>query len=133
MTLADLDTTGAPDAAPNLAGVVPAEAIRVGTRGTLRFEGRDHGSAISYFLVNAEPGQGPDLHRHPYPETWIVFEGEARFTVGGEQFIATAGDTATCAAGLWHGFKNAGTGRLKVLGIHPSDTIIQENADEVGA
>ncbi|WP_448808994.1 cupin domain-containing protein [Agromyces bauzanensis] len=133
MTSADLLVPAASTAAPILAALVHADALRVGTGRTLRFEGRGHGSAISYFLVDNDPGQGPDLHRHPYPETWIVFEGEARFTVGDEQFVATAGDTATCAAGLWHGFKNVGTGRLKVLGIHPSDTIIQENADEVGA
>lgn len=131
MTLADLENADAAAPATTLAALVHAEALRVGTGRTLRFEGRDHGSAISYFLVDNDPGQGPDLHRHPYPETWIVFEGEARFTVGDRQFIATAGDTATCAAGLWHGFKNVGTGRLKVLGIHPSDTIIQEFADEV--
>jgi len=128
MQFADLDIPGALAAAVTGAvTVVPAEELRIGTGRTLRFEGRDHGSAISYFLVDNDPGQGPDLHRHPYPETWIVFEGEARFTVGDEQFIATAGDTATCAAGVWHGFKNSGTGRLKVIGIHPSDTIIQEN------
>lgn len=129
MTLADLENP----TASALAALVHAEALRVGTGRTLRFEGKDHGSAISYFLVDNEPGQGPDLHRHPYSETWIVFEGEARFTVGDQQFIATPGDTATCAAGLWHGFKNVGAGRLKVLGIHPSDTIIQEFADEVDA
>lgn len=123
-----------PDAATTatspLASIVPADLLRIGAaRRTLRFEGRDHGSAISYFLVDNDPGQGPDLHRHPYPETWIVLEGEARFTVGDEQFIGTAGDTLTGPADIWHGFKNCGTGRLRVIGIHPSETIIQENLD----
>lgn len=124
----------APDAAtaaaPTITAIVPADLLRIGAaRRTLRFEGRDHGSAISYFLVDNDPGQGPDLHRHPYPETWIVIEGEARFKVGDEQFTASAGDTLTGPAGIWHGFKNCGTGRLRVVSIHPSDTIIQENRD----
>ena len=30
------------------------------------FEGRDHGGAgVSFILVDAEPGSGPSLHRHP--------------------------------------------------------------------
>ncbi|HEY6799816.1 MAG TPA: cupin domain-containing protein [Agromyces sp.] len=117
-------------AAPPTAAIVPGDLLRIGAaRRTLRFEGRDHGSAISYFLVDNDPGQGPDLHRHPYAETWIVLEGEARFTVGDDQFIASAGDTLTGPANIWHGFKNCGTGRLRVIGIHASDTIIQENLE----
>jgi hypothetical protein len=37
--------------------------------GTVTFEGEQHGSGVSFFLVNNEPGAGPDLHRHPYSET----------------------------------------------------------------
>ena len=47
---------------------------------TLRFEGEDHGSGVSMFLVDNEPGEGPGLHRHPYSETWIVRSGRVRFT-----------------------------------------------------
>jgi quercetin dioxygenase-like cupin family protein len=134
MSLVDQHATDAATAAAPritaIAAIVPADLLRIGAaRRTLRFEGRDHGSAISYFLVDNDPGQGPDLHRHPYPETWIVLEGEARFTVGDDQIIASAGDTLTGPAGIWHGFKNCGTGRLRVVNIHPSDTIIQENLD----
>ena len=32
----------------------------------------------------------------------------------------------------WHGFKNCGTGRLRVLCIHASDRIIQEWQDAPG-
>ena len=37
--------------------------------GTVTFEGAPFGSEVSFFLVNNEPGSGPDLHRHPYSET----------------------------------------------------------------
>lgn len=88
-----------------------------------------YGAGISYFFVDNHPGQGPDLHRHPYPETWVVLEGEARITMGEEHFVASAGDTATVGAGVWHGFKNSGTGRLRIMCIHASDVFIQENLD----
>ena len=84
---------------------------------------------MSYFLVDNDPGQGPNLHRHPYPETWDRVDGEARIAVGDEQVVATAGDTATVVAGVWHGFKNSGTGRLRMMCIHASDVMIQENLD----
>ena len=109
--------------------VVPADSLRIGTGRTLKFEGRPYGAGISYFLVDNDPGQGPDLHRHPYPETWIVLEGEARITIGDEQVVAATGDTATVVANVWHGFKNSGTGRLRIMCIHASDVMIQENLD----
>ncbi|GAA1805387.1 cupin domain-containing protein [Agromyces neolithicus] len=110
--------------------LVTAESLVIGTGRTRRFVGRDHGAGISYFYVDDEPGQGPDLHWHPYTETWFVIEGTARITIGDHQLVANAGDTATVPAGVWHGFKNAGTGRLRVLCIHASDVIIQTWADE---
>ena len=47
------------------APAIPAADIRVGDSRTLRFEGERYGSSVSFFLVTAEPGQGPALHRHP--------------------------------------------------------------------
>ena len=46
---------------------------------TVKFEGEDYGSNVSFFLIDNEPGEGPGLHVHPYPETWIVRGGEAEF------------------------------------------------------
>jgi len=45
---------------------------------TIRFEGATYGTDISFFAVDNEPGQGPGLHVHPYPETWVVHSGRAR-------------------------------------------------------
>src|SRR5262249_20261154 len=53
--------------------------------GTLTFEGEEHGSGVSFFLVNSEPGAGPDLHTHPYSETWIVRSGEVAFTAAEQE------------------------------------------------
>lgn len=62
--------------------------------GTVTFEGDSHGSAISFFLVVNEPGEGPDLHKHPYSETWIVRAGRVRLTADGEEIEAGPGDIA---------------------------------------
>lgn len=109
--------------------VVPADSIRIGSGRTLRFVGREHGSGVSFFFVDSEPGQGPDLHRHPYPETWTVIEGEVRITIDGEEFTAGAGDAATAPAGAWHRFVAIGESRLRMVCIHASDVIEQEFAE----
>jgi hypothetical protein len=44
------------------------------------FHGHAHGNVpISMFLIHNCPGDGPELHRHPYPEVFIVHGGQARF------------------------------------------------------
>ena len=112
--------------------VVPAGRLQVGAGRNRMFVGAEHGAAVSYFFVDNEPGQGPDIHRHPYAETWVVLEGEARLTIAGEVRHAGVGDTATAPAGEWHGFKNCGATRLRILCIHASDRIIQEWQDAPG-
>ena len=54
--------------------------------------GAEHGLDITLLFVDAEPGRGPALHRHPYPEIFITLEGEATFTVEGETLEVRAGD-----------------------------------------
>jgi len=99
-----------------------------GQSSTVRFEGRDFGSAVSFFMVDYEPGRGTAMHLHPYPETWVVRKGEAEFTVGGETLRAFTGDVIVGPANVPHRFENVGSERLEVIGIHPSDTILQEAA-----
>jgi mannose-6-phosphate isomerase-like protein (cupin superfamily) len=94
--------------------------------GTVTFEGEPHGSGVSFFLVNNEPGQGPDLHKHPYSETWIVRSGRARITADGEDIEAGPGDIAVVGPATPHKFKNMGSGRLEIICIHSSPRIIQE-------
>lgn len=92
----------------------------------VRFEGRDFGAQVSFFLVDNDPGRGSALHTHPYPETWIVRNGEAEFTVGSEKTRAFPGDIVVAAANVPHRFENVGTGRLELVCIHPNDAIIQQ-------
>jgi quercetin dioxygenase-like cupin family protein len=34
-----------------------------------------HSETMSVITVDAAPGEGPDLHRHPYEEVFAVLEG----------------------------------------------------------
>jgi hypothetical protein len=43
------------------------------------FQGRLLGVSVSVIVVDAPPGGGPRLHRHPYEEVFVVQEGSATF------------------------------------------------------
>lgn len=88
--------------------------------GSLVFEGADFGGvATSFFLVRAQPGQGPRPHRHPYEEVWVLDEGEASFTVGGETLTAGPGSVIVAPADVPHSFRNVGSAPLRMVCIHP--------------
>ena len=88
--------------------------------------GAEHGLDITLLFVDAEPGRGPALHRHPYPEIFITLEGEATFIVEGETLEVQAGDIVVAHAGEAHGFVNSGTGALRQVDIHVSPTFSTE-------
>ena len=106
--------------------VIPNGEIERSLGGTLAFEGEPYGSGVSFFLVYNEPGAGPDLHRHPYSETWIVRSGRALLTADGHQFEAGPGDIAVVGPNTPHMFKNVGKERLDIICIHASPKMIQE-------
>ncbi len=110
--------------------IIRSGELRPSRGGTITFEGEPHGSGVSFFLVDSEPGAGPDLHRHPYSETWIVRSGTARFTAGGEELDAGPGDIVVVGAETPHKFKNSGPGKLDIVCIHASPVMIQENLEE---
>lgn len=93
--------------------------------GTVKFEGEPYGSGISFFHVNNEPGKGPDLHKHPYSETWIVRSGQVRFTADGQEIEAGPGDILVVSPETPHKFKNIGTERLEIICIHSAPRMIQ--------
>jgi mannose-6-phosphate isomerase-like protein (cupin superfamily) len=85
------------------------------------FVGGDHaGVGICAILVDAPPGRGPSLHRHPYDEVFITQEGTATFLIGEEQREVGPGQVVVVPAGQWHGFVNSGTGPLRQIDIHVS-------------
>ena len=107
--------------------LMQAESLRPRTGGSPLFEGADHGgAAVSFFMVDAAPGEGPRLHRHPYDEVFLVHEGEATFTVGDESIQAHRGQVVMGPRQVPHKFRNSGLGRLRMTTIHPSQRVIME-------
>jgi mannose-6-phosphate isomerase-like protein (cupin superfamily) len=90
------------------------------------FIGEDYGVGISVILVEAGPGRGPSLHRHDYPEVFVVLGGQASFRGGDEQVEVTAGHMVVVPAGEPHGFTNSGDGTLRQVAIHVSPRFVTE-------
>lgn len=91
------------------------------------FVGQEHGGAPACVIfVEAPPGAGPRLHRHPYAELLIVLEGTATFFDGSSQREVGAGEMAVVDAQQPHGFVNNGLGILRQIDVHLSPTFVTE-------
>jgi mannose-6-phosphate isomerase-like protein (cupin superfamily) len=98
------------------------------------FQGYHYGDTnVSCIIVEAQPGEGPKLHSHPYEEVFIVQQGQATFTLGDDTIEVTAGQIAIAPAGVPHKFINSGTGALRQVDIHASPRFITTWYDESSA
>jgi mannose-6-phosphate isomerase-like protein (cupin superfamily) len=95
--------------------------------------GAEHGLDVTILFVDAEPGQGPALHRHPYAEVFVVQEGEATFTLDDTTVEARAGDILVARPGQPHAFVNSGSGPLRQVDIHLSPSFSTEWLDAPNA
>jgi mannose-6-phosphate isomerase-like protein (cupin superfamily) len=93
---------------------------------TGEFQGFRHGASVSIIVVEAPPGSGPKLHRHPYEEVFVVQEGSARFTAGDEVVEVSGGEVVAVPGGVPHKFVNSGAGLLRQVDIHASERFITE-------
>jgi quercetin dioxygenase-like cupin family protein len=84
------------------------------------FNGHEHGVGVSFFVNHAAPGRTVAQHRHPYPEVFVVQDGEATFTVDGQEVPAQGGQVIVVPAGAAHGFHVTGDRTLEMLSIHPA-------------
>ena len=84
------------------------------------YTGAELDAGICVIVVEAEPGSGPALHRHPYEEVFVVQAGEATFTLGDTERVVRAGEVAVAPAGVAHRFVNSGDGPLRQVDIHVS-------------
>jgi quercetin dioxygenase-like cupin family protein len=89
-------------------------------------QGNNHNAAVSVIVVDAPPGGGPKLHRHPYEEVFVIQEGTVTFTAGGETINANGGQVVVVPAGVAHKFLNTGEDRLRQVDIHASDRFVTE-------
>jgi mannose-6-phosphate isomerase-like protein (cupin superfamily) len=72
------------------------------------------------------PGEGVRLHKHPYPEIFIIQEGTAAFTVGADTLEARPGQVILVPAELPHKFTNSGDRPLRQVDIHVSKQFITD-------
>ena len=96
---------------------------------TIKFEGGDYGTDISFFAVVSDPGKRVGLHVHPYSETWMVQEGAVRFSAGDQIVEAGPGDIMVVEPETPHGFENIGEGVLRMMCIHDGPRITQRFLD----
>jgi mannose-6-phosphate isomerase-like protein (cupin superfamily) len=89
-------------------------------------QGYNHDAAVSIIVVDAPPGSGPRLHRHPYEEVFVIQEGTATFTAGDQTLEGHGGQVVIVPGGVPHKFVNTGEGRLRQVDIHASDRFITE-------
>lgn len=91
------------------------------------FVGADQGGAdVCVIFVDAGPGDGPKLHRHPYVEVLIVLEGTATFDDGNSTREVHSGEMAVVEPNQAHAFRNSGQSRLRQIDIHLSPRFITE-------
>jgi len=91
-----------------------------------QFQGFEHEAKVSFFVVQGPHGTGPDRHRHPYEETFVVLEGEIEFIVAGETHMLGGGNIAVAPANTWHEFKNRSDKQSLMVNIHPVEKMITE-------
>lgn len=72
---------------------------------------------LTIFEQWCDPGLGAPTHLHAVEEVLTVLEGEAEVWLDGEHRRITAGQSVIVPAGLKHGFKNSGSGTLRVQAI----------------
>jgi mannose-6-phosphate isomerase-like protein (cupin superfamily) len=89
--------------------------------------GDDHGGVgVSIIFVEAPPGSGPSLHKHPYVEIFVVQQGEALFVAGSEERTVRAGEVVIAPAETPHRFVNTGDETLRQVDIHLSPRFVTE-------
>ncbi len=78
----------------------------------IRIHGRDTGGTLSMVESLDSPGGGPPPHiHHREDETFQIIEGEYEWMVGGETFVAKAGDTIFAPRGIPHTYRYIGSGQ----------------------
>ena len=106
-----------------MATVIPIEELRRSPQSAL-FQGRDE-APISIFINAFERGKGPRLHLHPYPETFVVQAGSARFTAGDDEIEVGAGHLVVVPAETPHRFEGTSDEKVRTVSVHPSPTVVQ--------
>ena len=109
--------------------VVDLAAIRPPGSDVATFNGFEHGTSVSFFLVTVGTGQGPKSHRHAYDETFILLDGEIRMITDGTARTVGAGSVVVIPAGAWHEFTVTSGTPVRMINVHPVARIVTEWAE----
>jgi len=91
------------------------------------FVGADYGGVgVCIIFVDAPPGRGPGLHKHPYEEIFITLEGEVTYVLGDDEIQAGEGDVVVVPPNTPHAFTNTGETHLRQIDIHVSSSFSTE-------
>ena len=90
------------------------------------FQGFEHESNLSFFLVHFLPGHGPKKHRHPYEEIFIILDGVIEAIIDGQTEIIGSGQIAIIPTNTWHEFMNRAEKPLLMVNLHPVPKMITE-------
>jgi mannose-6-phosphate isomerase-like protein (cupin superfamily) len=90
------------------------------------FEGGPRaGAGVSMFIVRTPPGRGVDLHWHPYRETFLLLEGQGRWTAGDEVVELRPNQMLVVPPKTPHGFRNTGELPLLLVSVHEAPALEQ--------
>lgn len=92
----------------------PLEQWREGVMTLMRVSAIVQSAQLCIFEQFCDPGLGAPIHLHAVEEVLEVMEGEAEVTLRSESLILRANQSIVIPAGARHGFRNIGSGILKV-------------------
>lgn len=92
----------------------PLDTWRAGVTTRMRVSALTASAQLCIFEQFCEPGLGAPPHLHAVEEVLEVIDGEAEITLRGQTRRLTADQSVVIPAGALHGFRNVGTGVLKV-------------------
>lgn len=90
------------------------EKWRDGVMTQMRVSALVQSHSLCIFEQYCDPGLGAPMHLHAVEEVLEVIEGKAEIFLGAESRIVLPNQSVLVPAGWRHGFKNIGTGILKV-------------------
>ena len=96
------------------------------------FEGLPRaGVGITVFVVRTLPDKGVGIHVHPYSETFLLLEGQGRWTAGDDVVDMHPNQMLVVPPETPHGFRNTGEQPLLVVSVHESGRSSRRSSDAI--
>jgi quercetin dioxygenase-like cupin family protein len=97
--------------------------------GELRvLNGADYGLVTSVMYSRIVPGSGPQRHRHPHAEIFVLHDGPGCYEIDDTEIDAIV----IVPPNAWHSFTNTGVTMLRQTAIHQNPRATTEFEDGSG-